>query len=54
VYYSDGGELAAYSGSAAVVSWDEGDGTALSILNKMMECLDKPVLVENDFKREAG
>lgn len=52
VYYESDGKPWLYSEKPAGVVWDEGRDEAVSILNRMMDALNKPVLVERDFKRE--
>jgi hypothetical protein len=51
VYYQDDVPMA-YTADAATIQWDldAGDGSALTILDRMRDAISKPVLREADFR----
>jgi hypothetical protein len=55
VHYADGRPVA-YTEGPAHVTWDtdEGDEAARLTLQRMLACLDRPVLIERDFEAPSG
>ena len=56
VYYDEDEKLKSYSESAAVVFGDLGDekNSMSWILDQMREAIDKPILMEDEFPKEAA